>query len=232
MSLAIRSIVSRVAHSAALKKKLTSRQIRYNSGARPLRVRPLYIAIGASLIVSLAAGSILLLDQRVDASAAAFKIGAFDAVTLSSPPIHEQITGEAIRTVTPNALAGFSIRVSRGNENTDLTHQMHAWYHFDSIRAGDKAALDAAFETVHRNLAEAKEEAKMAGPNFLKPVVSTSLFRDIAEAVDGEGGGGCRRRHVAASQLRAVGVLPAVSQDIHFDVEAQHAMRRQIRARR
>lgn len=101
-------------------------------------------------------------------------------------PIHEEITAEAIRTITPDASPLFVQNVQRGVENTDWTHSGEPRYHFDNSTVGN-GGFDAGFQNVHDRLVEAKNEATVCDPAcrlnpvFLKPIHAT--FRDIAEDV-------------------------------------------------
>lgn len=110
--------------------------------------------------------------------------------------IHENITGNAILAVAPNADAVFANNVKSGVFNTDFSHQVEAPFHFDKSTTNPNTpgfgGFDAGLSTLHDMLAMARNEAQVCdsaglscavNPLFLQPLHARfdDLINDLAD---------------------------------------------------
>lgn len=81
-------------------------------------------------------------------------ISAFRIFFLGAPPVHEDITMNAVWNVTPQTDENFVFNVVQGLENTDIYHQFDAQYHFDDsvAPASDGTSGNGGFESGFNNV--------------------------------------------------------------------------------
>ena len=138
--------------------------------------------VAASLLAALLVAGLTLAPRTK-----AFKVGI-----VGWPPVHEDITNEAIASVMPTRDPLMVQNIQSGVFNTDLSHQIENAYHFDNSNANsDNHGFDNGFATLHAMLGLAATEAKtcdVAGnctinPLFLNP--QHYSYRDLIEDISG-----------------------------------------------
>jgi hypothetical protein len=136
--------------------------------------------IPASLLAVLLAAGLALAPRTK-----AFKVGI-----VGWPPIHEDITNEAIASVMPTRDPLMVQNIQSGVFNTDLSHQVVNAYHFDNSNANNPG-FDNGFATLHGMLSLAATEAQTCdtagnctiNPLFLNP--QHNSYRDLVEDISG-----------------------------------------------
>ena len=150
--------------------------MRKSPGLRRCRAR----LIPASLLAVLAMSGLALAPRLK-----AFKVGI-----AGWPPVHEDITNEAIASVMPTRDPLMVQNIQSGVFNTDLSHQIINAYHFDNSTATN-GGFENGFTTLHQMLSVAATEAQVCdlwgnctiNPLFLDP--QHNSYRDLDEDIAG-----------------------------------------------
>lgn len=174
---------------------------------------------------ALGAAVLLLIPGRTPLLSA-FEIGGCGAVIgMNEPhcglPVHEGITEDAIRSITPGADQNFINNVNHGVQNTDLTHHFQAPFHFDNSSA-QNGGFDAGFQNVDSLLRIALREATLCDPScrrnpqFLSPIhgTFTGIADDIVATITAIASDGACIAEPACSSIGLAASAAAITADV------------------
>jgi hypothetical protein len=151
-------------------------------------------------------------------------LGAVAAHGEDPTAIHEDITATAIRSVLKNANPTIILNVQRGVENTDVTHQWDAEYHFDNSSVAGNVGFEQGFDTVAKHFKAAVKNAK-DNPQFLRPRypdfarIATAAALELRQAARSRAcEGGCPEALIdlaeAIEKSRKAGIVPSLAEKV------------------
>lgn len=132
---------------------------------------------------------LILVGLAVAPPARAFKIDFLTTfvplgnVPHAGQPIHEDITRDALTSVTPGVSLALVTSLQRGVQNTDIIHQFDSESHFDNSSVSLNVGFANGFTTLTQRFQSARQNA-VGNPEFLAPHYTS--FLDIATDVAAE----------------------------------------------